>query len=63
MQNGNALSQAANQFNQALGALALLDLERAMQDIERIQRPEIRAAAFLAVAQQFLNPPPVRRPS
>jgi hypothetical protein len=56
IQNGNGVANTANQLIVALGNLAQTNFERARADAGRLQRPEVRIGALLAIAQQAINP-------
>ena len=56
LQNGNILAAMAGQMNSTLGALAASDFDRAKAVADRLQRTEVRLAAYLAIAQQTIMP-------
>jgi hypothetical protein len=55
MQNGNNLGSIATQFIQTLGALAVVDFDRARAAADKMQRPEVRLSAYVAMAQQAIG--------
>jgi hypothetical protein len=58
---GNGLGNVATQLTGALGQLAQADFDRAKSDAERLQRPEMRLAAFLSMAEHAINMPGARQ--
>jgi hypothetical protein len=56
MQNGNSLAAIAGQLISALGGMAVADFERAKGIADKVQRPEVRLTAYLAIAQQTIMP-------
>jgi hypothetical protein len=55
LQNGNSLSNVANQLIQTLGALAMTDFDRARALADRLGRPEVRISAYLVMARQTMQ--------
>jgi hypothetical protein len=58
LHNGNGLADVANELVQAIAKLAAADFDRARNAVDRIQRPEVRISAFLAIGRQAIHPPP-----
>ncbi len=63
MQNGNGVANAATQLMAALGSLAMVNFERAKAGADRVERPEVRIGAYLAIAQQAISPTERKMPS
>lgn len=55
MQNGSSIANFGNQLIQTLGILATANFDRAKAGAERLERPEIRLIAKLAIAQQAIG--------
>jgi hypothetical protein len=55
MQDGNSVVNTANQLVFALASLAPGDFDRAKAGADRVHPPEVRIAAYLAIAQQAIN--------
>jgi hypothetical protein len=51
LQNGNSVGNVASQLNLTIAQLASLDFDRAKKTAAGMQQPEVRLAAFLAIAQ------------
>ena len=54
-QNGNGVAQAAARLSTALGALALVNFERAKATSDRLRLPEARLRAYLEIAAQTIQ--------
>ena len=63
MQNGNSVSNVANQLVQALGTLTPANFDRAKAGADRLERQEVRIGAYLAIAQQAMGMDENRRSS
>lgn len=55
MQNGNSVSNVANQLVQALSTLTTANFDRAKAGADRLGRQEVRISAYLAIAQQAMG--------
>lgn len=58
LQNGSNMANIAVQLNQSLGTLGRANFDRAKAGAERLQRPELRIYAYLAIAQQAISGDP-----
>jgi hypothetical protein len=63
MQNGSGLANAATQLIASLGTLAMVNFDRAKAGADRVERPEVRIGAYLAIAQQAISPTERKMPS
>src|SRR6185503_13175177 len=55
MHNSSSLANFGNQLIQTLGILAPANFDRAKAGAERLERPEVRLIAKLAIAQQAIG--------
>jgi hypothetical protein len=55
MQNGNIVGSIASQLTTTLATLSAADFDRARATADRLQRPEVRLVAYLAIAQSAIN--------
>ena len=58
----SGLGTVGNQLVDVLGSLARANFERAKAGADRIERPEVRIVAYLAIAQEVLAPGERQRP-
>ena len=63
MQNGNSVANTATQLMGTLASLAIANFDRAKAVADRVERPEVRIGAYLAIAQQTITPMERRMPS
>jgi hypothetical protein len=62
MQNGNGLANTATALMAALGTLGMANFDRAKAAADRLERPEVRIGAYLAIARQAISPTDRRMP-
>jgi hypothetical protein len=55
MENGNSVANFGNQLILTLSTLATSNFDRAKAGVERLERPEVRLTAYLAIAQQAIG--------
>jgi hypothetical protein len=56
MQNGNSVGAIATQLISVCGTFAITDFDHAKATADRLQRPEVRLAAYLSIAQNAIRP-------
>jgi hypothetical protein len=61
LQNGNSVANFANQLIATLGTLAIANFDRAKAGADRLERPEVRLNAYLAIAKQTIGEVGTRR--
>jgi hypothetical protein len=55
MENGNSVANFGNQLILTLSTLATLNFDRAKSGAQRLERPEVRLIAYLAIARQAIG--------
>jgi hypothetical protein len=55
MENGNSVANFGNQLVLTLSTLATSNFDRAKAGADRLERPEVRLIAYLAIAQQAIG--------
>jgi hypothetical protein len=55
LENGNNLGQIIGRMSNMIGALALVNFERARATSDRLRLPEVRLRAYLEIAQQTIQ--------
>ena len=55
LQNGSNIATMAGMLSQSLGALGRANFDRAKAGADRLQRPELRINAYMAIAQQAIG--------
>jgi hypothetical protein len=61
MQNGNSVANIGNQLIASLSMLATSNFDRARAGADRLERPEVRLSAYLAIAKQTIGRDAQRR--
>ncbi len=56
MQNGNSVANVGSQLILTLGTLATSNFDWTKAAADRLERPEVRINAYLAIAQQAIGP-------
>jgi hypothetical protein len=55
LQNGNVVSQLAQEFSNVLGGLALINFDHAKSSSDKIRLPEVRVQTYLEIATQTIE--------